>query len=121
MKLKLDENLDVRLAEELSAAGVEVRNVLEENLGGAKDPMLWERCQAEGRGLITLDKGFANVLAYPPSGTQGLIVLRPERQLLGVIRLLFAELVLHLGTTSPVGSLWIVELGRIRVHKSRGD
>lgn len=117
MKFKLDENLDLRLAEEIASAGHEVTSVLSENLGGVRDSLVWDRCRAEDRCLITLDKGFANVVAYPPHRTAGLIVLRPERQVLSAIRLLFAELAVYSRTASPADSLWIVEPGRIRVRK----
>ena len=115
MRFKLDENLDLRLAVELASAGHSVSSVLSENFGGAKDSLVWDTCQAEGLCLITLDKGFGNIVAYPPRGTSGVIVLRPERQVLGIIQRLFAELAIYCLTASPADSVWVVETGRIRV------
>jgi predicted nuclease of predicted toxin-antitoxin system len=54
--------------------------VSSESLSGAEDAALSERCQKEGRILVTLDLDFANVQSYPPRSHPGIIVLRPPTQ-----------------------------------------
>lgn len=77
MKLKLDENLPSELLDELRSAGHEADSVREEGLAGAGDPVILERAKAEGRVLLTLDKGIGDVRAYPPSEFHGIVLLRP--------------------------------------------
>ena len=45
-------------------------------MSGADDPLLAERARSEGRVLVTLDLGFANVQTYDPGIHTGIIVLR---------------------------------------------
>jgi len=44
MRLKLDENIDARLAVVLRRAGHEVSTVLEQGLHGTEDPDLFKHC-----------------------------------------------------------------------------
>jgi hypothetical protein len=78
-----------------------------------------EAALSEARILMTLDLDFANPLRLPPQGTPGVIVLRPHQPLLSLIRQLAAEVVPFLEKESPAGKIWIVELGRIRIHAPR--
>ena len=77
MKLKLDENLPAELLDELRAAGHEADSVREEGIAGASDPVVIERAKADGRVLVTFDKGIGDLRAYPPALFQGIILLRP--------------------------------------------
>ncbi len=81
------------------------------------DPALYEHCVSEGNILVTLDLGFSNVLRFPPEGTPGLVVLRGPNDLFATMRILVQTLIDALNTGTPSGRLWIVELGRIRVHE----
>ena len=118
MKFKLDENLGARGAEILAGAGHDVSTVREQALTGAEDADLIEVCRAEGRALVTLDMDFANPLVFVPGRYPGIAVLRlPARpshgQLLGLVQTLAHAL----NAESIEGKLWIVEIGRIRVHQ----
>lgn len=117
MKLKLDENLDVRLVPLAAEAGHDVTAVLLEGLSGRTDEMIYGTCLREGRTLITLDLDFANPVRFPPGPTQGIVVLRPPRPGLGLIRTVFAAAIRQLKADSPRGVLWIAEPGRIRVYE----
>lgn len=77
MKFKLDENLPVELLADLHAAGHEAQTVPDEELTGAPDPTVIERVRSEGRVLLTMDRGIANVRAYPPERYAGIILFRP--------------------------------------------
>lgn len=117
MRIKLDENLDARLAAVLKQAGHDVNTVQEQGLRGTEDEGLYEACKVEGRTLVSLDLDFSNILRFPPQGTSGLIVLRGPNQLFPTTRILVETLINALNRETPVGSLWIVEPGRIRIHE----
>jgi len=53
MKLKLDENLDVRLAAVLRRAGHEVSTVRDQGLAGVDDEGLYAHCASEARILVS--------------------------------------------------------------------
>ncbi len=64
----------------LRSRGHDVDTVLEESLGGRDDPTVLSAAIGEGRMLITLDRGFGDVRAYPPGTHPGIIVMRPDDQ-----------------------------------------
>jgi len=117
MKIKLDENIGRRGGALLQAAGHDVVTVFEQNLSGATDKSLFEVCSNEGRVLITLDHDFGQVLRFPPEHSAGLIILEPgERLSIQALLDRLREFLTLAEKQSPVGALWIVEPGRIRVH-----
>jgi predicted nuclease of predicted toxin-antitoxin system len=117
VKLKLDENIGRRGLELLRAAGHDVMTVRDQGLGGAKDESLFKTCAAEGRVLITLDHDFGQVTRFPPEQSAGVIVLEigPRPSGLALLNRL-RDFLAVLKTRSVIGSLWIVEPGRVRIH-----
>lgn len=77
MKFKVDENLPDEIAEELRHRGYDADTVRDENLSGAPDPAVVAAANMDGRILITLDKGIANLVQYPLWLHQGIVLLRP--------------------------------------------
>ncbi len=61
MKFKIDENLPSELAADLRAGSHEAETVADEGLAGAPDSTIMARVQAEGRVLLTMDKGIADI------------------------------------------------------------
>ena len=119
MKVKLDEHLGEPEARLLRESGLEVSTVLSQDLSGTRDEVLIEVCRAEGRVLVTLDQDFASPLKYPPERFKGLIVLRPPAATTALKRLALETLLIHLKSDpDPVGALWIVEIGRVRIWKT---
>lgn len=116
MKLKLDENLDVRLAPVLAAEGHEVDTVPSEGLAGSDDDTIHATCRGNGRVLITLDLDFSNPFRFPPDDTEGIIVVRPPRPILPAIQATLVSVLPQLKTEPLKGKLWIVEPGRVRVY-----
>lgn len=79
MKIKLDENLPVESKHDLAAAGHDVLTVYDQELAGAPDETLVPLLAAEGRLLITMDKGVADIRRFPPEQTAGVVLLRPKQ------------------------------------------
>jgi len=117
MRLKLDENIDARLALVLRGAGHDAMTAREQNLHGTDDVDLYQLCISENRALVTLDLDFSNILRYPPEGTPGLIVLRGPDDLFATVRILIETLIEALIKEDPLNHLWIVEPGRVRIHE----
>lgn len=121
MRFKLDENCDPGWKVPLVLAGHEAATAAEESLQGAEDDVLAERIRKEGLCLITADLDFAQILDYPPHRYPGLIVLRHPHPTLAGMRALIQQVAVAVSEESPVGRLWIVEPGRIRVHLREGE
>lgn len=75
MKIKLDENVPRLVGDTLTAAGHEVDTVVQEGIGGAPDPDVLHAAAADGRLLITQDRGFGN-LTRSVTAHGGVVVLR---------------------------------------------
>ena len=59
MRIKVDEDLPWVIVEMLRDRQHEATSVVEQGMGGYKDPLLWQAVQAEQRYLVTADKGQA--------------------------------------------------------------
>jgi predicted nuclease of predicted toxin-antitoxin system len=79
LKVKADEDLPPAVTARLQEAGHDAVGVVEQAMGGWKDPALWKAVQKEGRFLVTSDKGFGDIRAYPPGTHAGILVLRPDQ------------------------------------------
>lgn len=121
MRFKLDENLDGRLATLLTDRGHEADSVIAEGLGGASDEHLFRKCSEDRRVLVTLDMDFADPLRFPPASGSGIMVLRPQRNTLAMIRETLSTALPALERDQIEGALWIVEPGRVRVHRPEDD
>jgi len=83
MKIKLDENLPLRLAVILSSLHHDVHTVAEENLSGKSDGDVWEAAQRDARFLITQDLDFSDLRQFVPGTHPGILLVRlrsPDRQ-----------------------------------------
>lgn len=76
MKIKLDENMPVALAEQLRKLGHDVHTVPEEALSGQSDPNIWRAAQAEQRFLITQDLDFSDARQFAPGTHAGIMLVR---------------------------------------------
>jgi predicted nuclease of predicted toxin-antitoxin system len=116
MRIKVDENLPVEVADLFRQAEHDAVTVGEQQHSGFADSNLASVLRQEQRALVTLDMGFADVRAYPPKEYAGLIVLRLRRQdkpyVLDVVR----RLVSVMAAETPAGQLWIVGEHRIRAR-----
>lgn len=78
MRFKLDENLPVEILVELRSAGHEADSVYDEELTGEPDSTILERARAEGRILLTMDKGIGDIRTYKPDEHPGIVLFRPS-------------------------------------------
>ena len=117
LKFKIDENMPKEVAEMLRSAGHDAVSVLDQNLGGWADPGVAEVCRSEGRVVVTLDVGFADMRSFPPQDYAGLIVLRLKRQDKPAILRAFGRAMRLLPLESIAEALWIVEEDRVRIRR----
>lgn len=118
MKIKLDQNLGERGRQVFTAAGHDVCTASAQGLGSASDEEILRRCTAEGRVLVSLDLDFADTLRFPPETHAGVAVLRvPEERGSSLLPAVMAALVQALEKDQITARLWVVEPGRIRIHK----
>jgi predicted nuclease of predicted toxin-antitoxin system len=75
MKIKLDENLPLRLADALRELGHEVHTLFDERLAGQADADIWEATQKEARFLITQDLDFSDLRKFTPGSHQGILIV----------------------------------------------
>ena len=78
LRIKVDEDLPTAVTQLLRQAGYDVVSVVGQKMGGWADPAVWTAIQAEGRFLITADKGFGDVRTHPPGTHAGVLILRPD-------------------------------------------
>jgi predicted nuclease of predicted toxin-antitoxin system len=85
MKIKLDENLPVRLAGMLAGLGHDADTVFAEGLAGRSDVDVWQAAQTNGRFFVTQDLDFSDVRVFQPGTHEGLLLVRlraPSRKAL---------------------------------------
>ena len=116
MKFKTDENVHPDLASRLRADGHDAATVWDETLRGCRDERLADVCRAEGRALITFDKGFGDIRTYPPATYAGLIVLRLDRQSREHVLEAWSNVAPLLGREPLAGKLWIVDEDGVRIR-----
>jgi predicted nuclease of predicted toxin-antitoxin system len=76
MKIKVDENLPIEVAEELRNHAHDVATVPEEGLAGFEDSVIWKAALAENRVLLTQDLDFSDMRRYGAVAHSGIVVLR---------------------------------------------
>lgn len=76
MKFKIDENLPAEIADDLRALGHDAMTVVDQGMAGFDDALLMVRVEDESRVLMTMDKGIADVRAYPPHRLAGLVQVK---------------------------------------------
>ena len=117
MQFKTDENLPAEVAELLREHGFDCVGAVAQGLAGEPDDRISDLCREEGRILVTLDLGFANIRAYPPAHYPGFVVFRLSAQDTQHLHDVGARLVRALDDQPLHNELWIVEDNRIRRRK----
>lgn len=122
MRFKLDENLPVSLKILFESGHHDATSVLDEDLGGCPDRNFYDACLRERRCLVSLDLDFSDITRFRPDEGAGIVILRtPKNADLQILRTLIESLLAMAAKTSVEGQLWIVEIGRIRIHQTGKD
>jgi predicted nuclease of predicted toxin-antitoxin system len=117
VRIKIDEDLPRAVAFLLRDAGYgDVRSVREQDMGGWKDPALWQAIQEEGWFLITADKGFADLRAHPPGTHAGVLLLRPDADGIGPVLELLKKVLASTDLDSLHKSLAVANSQGLRIR-----
>ena len=117
MRFKVDENLPAELAELFRRSGHDAVTILDQDLGGATDPVVASACVREGRAIVTLDTDFSDIRTYPPGAYSGIVVFRLDKQDRDHVVEVGARFLRSLADSPLDGQLWIVEESRIRTRE----
>jgi len=117
MRIKLDEDLPRSLSSRLKACGHDVISVLDQELSGASDEVLWNAVQAEGRFLMTADKGFADIRAHPPGNHAGVLLLRPNEDGILALNELLDDLLRGYDLQDLARTVTVATPRRIRIRR----
>jgi len=118
-KFLIDEDMPRSAAVVLREAGHAAEDVRDVGLRGHRDQEIFDYAQARGAILITGDKGFSNILRFPPGTHAGIVVVRvpnelpthkTNQELLRALRDLEGE--------ELTGLLAVVEVGRTRIRRA---
>lgn len=117
MKIKVDEDLSEKIASVLREAGHDVQTVLDERLGGTKDPDLWKIVQSEKRFLVTADKGFGDIRRYPPRSHEGILLLRPAKESARLFLFLIAQVMEKVSLEQLRGMVSVASPAGLRIRR----
>ena len=118
MRFKTDENLHPEAADRLRSKGHDALTVWDQGLTGKPDGQVAEVCQREGRVLVTLDTGFADIRSYPPESFPGIVVLRLGQQSRKNVLEVLSRVLGLLDRELLAGRLWVVDEHNVRVRGS---
>jgi predicted nuclease of predicted toxin-antitoxin system len=76
VRIKLDENIPARLAQDLGELGHDVETVVGERLIGRDDSQVWQAAQQESRFFVTQDLDFSDLRQFTPGSHAGLLLVR---------------------------------------------
>ncbi len=119
MRIKVDEDLPQAAIQMLRDQGYDAVSVVEQGLGGLKDPLLWQAVQAEQRFLVTADKGFADIRFYPPGTHAGVLVLRPAQDGIRPVLRLLERVLVSYDLQALTKTVAVVTPRGIRVRRPR--
>jgi predicted nuclease of predicted toxin-antitoxin system len=119
MRIKLDENMPVRLVTALGGIGNDVETVYSEKLSGAKDEELWSVAQNEQRLLITQDLDFSDNRRFQPGFHHGIILVRLRRPGREALFRKVLELFKSENVENWRGSFVVVTDHKIRIHRPK--
>jgi len=72
--------------------------------------------KTDGRFLITLDKGFGDIRAYPPGSHPGILVLRLADESPVAVRQAVSEVLDHHRLGDLAGTVTVFHRGRLRIR-----
>jgi predicted nuclease of predicted toxin-antitoxin system len=118
MRVKVDEDLPRATVQMLRDRGYEAASVMEQGMGGWKDPALWQAVQSEQQFLVTADKGFADIRFYPPGSHAGVLLLRPDEDGIRPIVELLERVLANYGLEALARTVTVVTPRGIRIRRA---
>ena len=119
VRFKVDEDLPQAAVQMLQRAGYEAVSVMEQWMGGLKDPLLWKAVQAEQRFLVTADKGFGDIRFYPPGTHAGILLLRPDQDGIRPVFELLGRVLANYDLKALAGMVSIATPRGIRIRRAK--
>lgn len=113
----MDENLPRSLVPELVKVGHAAEHVYDLGMGGAKDPAVFAYAQAQSATIITGDKDFSNMRAYPPPHAGIVVVEVPDTLPPGARKRIILQQIATLAGQTLANALVIIEPGRVRIRR----
>ena len=116
--IKVDEDLPRAALRLLQEHGYDAVSVIDQKMGGWKDPPLWNVVQDEQRFLVTADKGFADIRAHPPGKHAGILLLRPDEDGIRPIIDLLSRVIVSYKLDELAGSVTVATPRGIRIRRA---
>jgi predicted nuclease of predicted toxin-antitoxin system len=85
-------------------------------LTGAVDPDVVAAATAEGRVIITLDRGMGDIRAYPPGNHAGIVVLRLADQSAPTVIDAITDLASSADLEALAGAVAVLQRGLLRIR-----
>ena len=118
MRLLFDENLSTLSADYTrSSLNIDVLDARTAGLAGRADSKVRQFAIESDRILVTLDADFGSLVRFSPSGTPGVIWLRPRPPTEVNIRLMLSKWLPKLTGIDLNGRLVIVDFEKIRIRQ----
>lgn len=117
-KIKADENMPRAAVQLLIERGYDALSIVEQEMGGWKDPDVWGIVQEEKRFLITADKGFADIRAFPPGTHAGILLLRPDEDGIRPLMDLLKRVLVSHSLDDLQGSVTVATPRNIRIRRT---
>jgi predicted nuclease of predicted toxin-antitoxin system len=118
MHIKVDEDLPAQATQRLRAEGYDASSVVEQKMGGWKDPQVWQAVQAHRQFLVTADKGFGDIRLYPPQTHGGVLLLRPDEDGIRPIIDLLDQVLAAYRVEMLIGCLTVATPRSIRIRRA---
>jgi predicted nuclease of predicted toxin-antitoxin system len=119
MRIKVDEDLPKAATQLLREKGFEAISVVEQKMGGVQDSTLWQVVQNEQRFLVTADKGFGDIRAFPPGMHAGVLLLRPEQDGIRPAMELLEQVVTGYDLHALAGAVTVATPRGVRIRRAR--
>lgn len=121
MRIKVDENVPKRVMPVLDSHGHSAVTVAEEDLASSDDEAVSQAADSEGRMLLTLDRGFADIRRYPPGQHPGMLVVRLNDQRPALVEATLSALLTEYDLDSMAGCTIIAQPGLVRVRRPEAE
>ena len=121
MKILVDECVWQITRDFLRQLGHEVASVEDYHLTGSDDQTVLAQATADKRVFLTRDMHFANILIYPPSKFEGIIVLRIKPQTTHLVHKVLKAALEYFQNHDIAGTLTIVNQNSFRIKKELNE